>query len=148
MKIQIKRIDKSLPLPEYHSKGAVGFDFYARLETTVAPHSLAKIPSNFIIKTPPGYMLMVASRGSTPHKKGLMPPHGFGVGDQDFCGPEDEYNILVYNFTDKEVLVERGERIAQGIFVPVAIADWEEVEEMDQPTRGWHGSTGRHVNRA
>jgi len=91
---------------------------------------------------------MVASRGSTPFKKGLLPPHGFGVGDQDFCGPDDEYWINVYNFTDEDVTVERGERVAQGIFVPVEIAQWEEVDSMENPTRGGHGSTGEQVNRS
>jgi dUTP pyrophosphatase len=146
MKVKIKRIDKDLPIPKYQTKGAVGCDLYARVETKIAPHSLAKIPANVIIETPPGYMFLVASRGSTPYKKGLLPPHGVGIGDQDFCGPDDEYNIEVYNFTDNEVLVERGERIAQGIFVPVEIAEWEEVEEMGQESRGWHGSTG-YTNR-
>ncbi len=147
MIVKIKRVDKSLPLPRYHSKGAVGCDLLARVSTTVPPKTLAKIPANVIIQTPKGYMFMVASRGSTPFKKGLMPPHGFGVGDQDFCGEEDEYQIPVYNFTEKEIVVEKGERIAQGIFVPVEKASWEEVESMgDNTSRGGFGSTGGHKN--
>jgi len=144
MKVKIKRVDKSLPLPEYHSKGAVGCDLYARVETKIPPKSIAKIPSNLIIQTPPGFMFIVASRGSTPFKKGLMPPHGIGIGDQDFWGEDDEYDIAVYNFTDEEVVVERGERIAQGIFVPVEIAEWEEVDEISDSSRGKFGSTGGH----
>lgn len=144
MKVKIKRIDKSLPLPVYHTKGAVGCDLYARLTTTISAKSLGKIPANVIIQTPPGYMFVVASRGSTPFKKGLMPPHGIGIGDQDFYGPEDEYQIAVYNFTNKAVIIESGERIAQGIFVPVEIAQWEEVDEVAEDNRGMFGSTGGH----
>jgi dUTP pyrophosphatase len=147
MKVKITRIDKTLPLPKYETKGAVGCDLYARLTTTIPAKSLGRIPANVIIATPKGYMFMVASRGSTPYKKGLLTPHGFGVGDQDFCGPEDEYWIIVYNFTDKEVIVERGERVAQGIFVPVEVVEWEETAQMKNPTRGGHGSTGQHINR-
>ncbi len=142
MKIKIYRLDKTLPLPEYKTAGAVGCDLYARITTKVAPRSLAKIPANVIIETPPGYMFVVGSRGSTPFRKGLLPPHGIGIGDQDFCGPEDEYQVAVYNFTAQEVVVERGERIAQGIFVPVEIAEWEEVENMRKPSRGGFGTTG------
>lgn len=146
MRVKIKRIDKSLPLPEYHTKGSVGCDLYARVETKIAPKGLGKIPANVIIETPPGYMFIVASRGSTPFKKGLMPPHGFGVGDQDFCGSDDEYQISIYNFTDEEVVVGRGERVAQGIFVPVEIAQWEEVESMEHNgTRGGFGTTGHET---
>ena len=142
MKVKIKRIDKDLPLPVYQTNGSVGCDLIARITTQIPAKSLARIPSNVIIQTPPGYMFVVASRGSTPYKKGLLPPHGIGIGDQDFWGPKDEYDIAVYNFTDKEVTVERGERIAQGIFVPVEIAEWEEVDQVDAPNRGKFGSTG------
>lgn len=148
MKVKIKRIDKELHLPVYQTSGSVGCDLLARETTTIAPKSLGKIPANVIIETPKGYMFVVASRGSTPFKKGLLPPHGFGVGDQDFCGPDDEYHIAVYNFTDEEVTIERGERIAQGIFVPIEIAEWEEVETMDHnSTRGGFGSTGGHSGK-
>lgn len=141
MKIKITRIDKELPLPIYHTKGSVGCDLHARITTKISPKSLARIPANVIIETPPGFMFVVASRGSTPFTKGLLPPHGFGVGDQDFCGPEDEYQVQVYNFTDQEVTVKRGERIAQGIFVPVTIAEWEEMEVISEQSRGGFGST-------
>jgi dUTP pyrophosphatase len=143
MKVKIKRIDKKLPLPQYQTKGAVGFDFIARESITVESGKIAKIPGNVIVKTPPGYMLLVASRGGTPFKKGLMPAHGVGIGDQDFCGEEDEYQIPVFNFTDKTVTVERGERIGQGIFVKVAKADFVEVKKMNSRNRGSFGSTGK-----
>lgn len=145
MKVKIKLVDQDLPLPEYHTEGSVGFDIYSRLETKIASKSLAKIPTNLIIQTPPGYMLMIASRGSTPHKKGLLPPHGFGVGDQDFWGEDDEYDLSVYNFTDQDVVVERGERIAQGIFVPIGIAEWDEVKIIKDSSRGKFGSTGGKI---
>lgn len=147
MKVKINRIDKELPLPTYQTGGSVGCDLFARKEVKIPPKSLGKIPANVIIETPPGFMFVVASRGSTPFKKGLLPPHGIGVGDQDFCGPEDEYQIPVYNFTDHEVVVERGERVAQGIFVPVEIVEWEEIDSMEHnKTRGGFGSTGGKLN--
>lgn len=142
MKVKIKRIDKDLPLPKYQTSGSVGCDLLARVTTTIPAKSLARIPANVIVHTPPGFMFVVASRGSTPFKKGLIPPHGIGIGDQDFCGPEDEYQIAVYNILDEEVVVERGERVAQGIFVPVEVIEWEEIDETDKPTRGMFGSTG------
>ncbi len=142
MKVRIKRVDLELPLPEYQTSGSVGCDLYARVTTTVAPGKLAKIPANVIVETPEDYMFLVASRSSTPFKKGLMMAHGVGIGDQDFWGPDDEYHIPVYNITDKPVTLERGERIAQGIFVPVERAEWEEVDEVNTESRGMFGSTG------
>ncbi|MDO8618855.1 MAG: dUTP diphosphatase [Candidatus Daviesbacteria bacterium] len=148
MLVKIKRIDKSIPLPEYQTKGSVGCDLHARVTTKIKPKSLGKIPTNVIIQTPPGFMFMLASRGSTPFKKGLMPANGVGIGDQDFCGEEDEYLTAVYNFTNKTVVVEKGERIAQGIFIPVEVVKWKEVDSMKHnTTRGGFGSTGGHKVR-
>lgn len=142
MHVKIKRIDPTLPLPEYKTTGAVAFDIYSRTDLTVTPKSLARIPTNLIIEVPHGYLLAVVPRSSTPLKKGLLIPHGIGIIDQDFCGPEDEMLFQVYNFTDHEVAVSRGERIGQAAFLRVDQVRWEEVTEMTSATRGGFGSTG------
>jgi len=142
VRVHIKRVDKGLPLPEYHSAGAAGFDLFCREERVVAPGEIALLPANVVVATPPGYMLLVAARSSTPRRKGLSVPHGIGIVDHDYRGPEDEIHVQVYNFTDRPVTVARGERIAQAVFVRVDAADWDEVDEMDAPTRGGFGSTG------
>ncbi|MEK7606889.1 MAG: dUTP diphosphatase [Patescibacteria group bacterium] len=142
MQVAIKRIDSTLPLPRYQTAGAAGFDFYAREAVTVAAHSLARIPSNFIIRIPAGFVLFITARSSLAAKKGLMLANGVGTIDSDFCGPADEILISVYNFTDASVAVERGERIAQGVFVRMDRAEWEEVEIVESSNRGGFGSTG------
>ena len=142
MKVKIKRIDKSLPLPVYETGGSVGFDFLARESVTINPKDIKLIPANVIVEVPKGYALILASRSSTPRKHGLTKPHGIGVLDQDYCGPEDEAMIQVYNFTDKPATIEKGTKIAQGLFVRVDQAEWEEVDEMTSKTRGGFGSTG------
>ncbi len=142
MKVKIKRIDKTLPLPIYETNGSVGFDLIARENIEIAVKKVALIPANIIVEVPVGYMLIVASRSSTPIKKGLQPPHGFGIIDHDYCGPNDEIRVLVYNFTDQPVTVQRGEKIAQGVFVKIDKFEWEEVEEMKKESRGGFGSTG------
>lgn len=139
--VKIKRIDKDLPLPRYETSGSVGFDLLARETTVIEAGSIVLIPSNVIVEIPEGYMLVVASRSSTPKKKGLLPPHGIGIIDQDYCGPKDEIGIQVYNFTNQPVTIERGEKIAQGVFVRVDRFTWEEVDEMQQESRGGFGST-------
>ena len=142
MNVRIKRIDPTLPLPIYETKGSVGFDLVARKGMTIAPGSIELIPSNVIVEVPEGHMLVVASRSSTPRKKGLTPPHGFGIIDHDYCGPEDEVKIQVYNFSSESVIIERGEKIAQGVFVRIDKFEWEEVEKMENKNRGGFGTTG------
>lgn len=141
MQVKIKRIDDALPLPGYQTAGAVAFDLYSREEIKIAPRSLALIPSNLIIETPPGYALILSARSSLAKKKGLTLANGIGVIDRDYCGPEDEIKISVYNFTDNDVAVEKGERVAQGMFARVDRGEWEE-KEISQQSRGGFGSTG------
>lgn len=131
-----------MPLPVYETGGSVGFDIVAREDSNIGAKEIAMIPSNLIVEVPEGYMLVVASRSSTPMKKGLTPPHGFGIIDHDYCGQEDEIKVLVYNFTEKEVMIQRGEKIAQGVFVKIDKFEWEEVDEMRKESRGGFGSTG------
>jgi len=142
MKLKIKRIDKSLPLPEYKTSGAVAFDLTARIEMEIKPHAIALIPLNVIIEIPKGYTIILVPRSSLPIKKGLLIPNGIGIIDQDFCGPKDELHLEVLNFTNKKVKIEKGERIAQGLLVPILKTDWLEVKEINGPSRGGFGSTG------
>jgi dUTP pyrophosphatase len=140
-KVRIKRIDKTLPLPVYETQGSVGFDLLARTTMTIQPGSIERVPANVVVETPKGYMLMLASRSSTPVKKGLTKPHGIGVIDQDFSGDNDELLIQVYNFTDKPTTVTKGEKIAQGVFIKADQLQFQEVDSMDNQDRGGFGTT-------
>ncbi len=141
LQVTIKRIDTSLPLPTYATAGSVGFDLLCREDTEIAPRMLGRIPANVIVQTPPGYLLLLTMRSSTPQRKGLLIPNGVGIIDQDYCGEGDELMVLVYNFREEAVMVRRGERIAQGIFIPIVRVTWNETDKMRQG-RGGFGSTG------
>lgn len=143
MKVLIKRIDKTLPLPVYETQGAVGFDLLARTEAVIHPQAIELIPANVIVQVPKGYALILASRSSTPKKHGLTKPHGIGVIDQDYCGDQDELKIQVMNFTDKPVTIARGTKIAQGIFVKVEKPTFKEVDQIAKKSRGGFGSTDK-----
>ncbi len=145
MHVSIRRIDPTLPLPTYATHGAVGFDIITRETTVIEPGSIALIPGNVIVKVPEGYALLIAPRSSMPRKKGLVFPHSIGVIDQDYHGETDEILVQVQNVTDAPVTVERGERIAQGLFVKVEQAEWQEVDSHGAETRGGFGSTGTHA---
>ncbi len=139
--VAIKRIDPDLPLPTYATAGSVAFDLYCREDIEIAPRTIGLVPANVIVQTPPGYLLLLTMRSSTPRRKGLLVPQGVGIIDQDYCGEGDELMVQAYNFRDEAVLVKRGERIAQGLFIPVARAVWNEVDEVGKG-RGGFGSTG------
>ena len=144
MQVAIQRIDPSLPLPQYETEGSVGFDLITRETTVIAPGKIGLVPGNVIVKVPEGYLLLISPRSSLPRKKGLVCPHSIGVIDQDYHGAEDEILVQVQNVSQMPVTVERGERIAQGLFVRVDKAEWKEVEDHGAQTRGGFGSTGTH----
>lgn len=142
MDVSIKLIDKTLPLPTYQTGGSVAFDIYSRIDEVVGPKETKFIPANLIIKTPTGFMLLVAARSSLARKKGLQMANSVGIIDQDFCGEEDELKLHVYNFTSEISVIQKGERLAQGIFVKIEKAEWQEVALMQTQSRGGFGSTG------
>ena len=144
MQVAVSRIDTSLPLPTYASSGAVGFDLVTRETTVIEPGAIALVAGNVVVKVPEGYALLIVPRSSLPRKKGLVCPHSVGVIDCDYHGPKDEILVQVQNITKEPVTVERGERIAQGLFVKVEKADWLEVEAHGAESRGGFGSTGTH----
>jgi dUTPase len=60
-------------------------------------------------------------------------------------GPEDEVLILVYNFTQKDVEIKQGERLAQGIFFPIDRAEFIDGEHKDTSRGGFGHSGGYNV---
>jgi dUTP pyrophosphatase len=143
MKVRVIRIEKDLPLPEYKTEGAVAFDMYTRVAATIAPGETMMLPSNIIMEVPAGHALIIAARSSLGKKKGLQVINSIGIVDQDFHGPEDEMNMFLKNPTSEPVSVERGERLCQGVIVPIAKAEWDEVESIKEESRGGWGSTGK-----
>ncbi len=142
MKVPIMRTRGDAPLPKYETSGACCFDIVCVEDAVVQPRTIAFLPTGLVFCVPDGYMLMVASRSSTPFKKGLMMPHGIGIIDQDYCGPGDELKLEVYNFTDGPVEVKKGDRVCQAGFVRIDRCDWAEYDAGGAKTRGGLGSTG------
>ncbi|MBU6388908.1 dUTP diphosphatase [Patescibacteria group bacterium] len=140
-KILIKQFDTTLPLPCYKTTGAAAFDLAVRQDVEIAPHSTGIVPLNVAIKPPDGHWALLAARSSL-WKRGLMLANGLGIMDQDYCGNEDEYRAVVYNFTAEVVRIEKGDRIAQVVILPYAQWPIETVENLDSPSRGGFGTTG------
>ena len=114
----------------YKTKGAAALDMYCRLTIKIPPKGTAIIPLNICLELPKDHWFLLGSRSST-FKLGLMPVNGIGIGDEDF------------NFTDQNVTIEKGTRIAQGVVLSVDKAKIKEVERLENKDRGGLGSTGK-----
>ncbi len=116
-------------------------DLALREGATIPPHQVVRLPLNVAIKPPVGHFIMLAARSSL-YKRGLTMRNGVGIFDEDYAGNDDEYQIILYNFTDNPVAVERGDRVVQIVVIPYAKVNITEVDTMELPNRGGIGSTG------
>ena len=113
-------------LPTRSTAGSAGYDFECYADTLIPPYQIQLIPTGIKCQIDDGYYLQLALRSSTPRKKHLMLANGIGIIDSDYYNnPENEGHIMfqVINFTDKEVMINKGERIGQGIFIKYEITD-------------------------
>ena len=141
-RLKIKRFDKELPLPQYKTKGAACFDCAVRTETIVMPNTHALVPLNIGVKPPKNHFVMLIARSSF-YKRGLIVPNGVGIGDEDFCGDNDEYHLPVLNLTNAPIKIDRGDRIAQMLILPYEKMRLHETPQLDSKSRGGFGTTGK-----
>jgi dUTP pyrophosphatase len=143
MRLKIRRLDATIPLPAYGTDEAAGFDLAAAHDVVVGAGKIALIRTGLVIEVPSGYFLGIFARSSTPLKRGLQVANGVGVIDPDYSGPNDEVMIQVLNFTPEDVTIKRGDRLAQGIVLAAPRVTWDEVSDIRSVTRGGFGATGR-----
>lgn len=143
MHARIRRLTPSVALPRYESAEAAGFDLASSQDVVVAPGAVVLVPTGLVIQAPEGHFLAILARSSTPLKRGLMVANGVGVVDRDYCGATDEIKIQVLNFTKEPVSIKAGDRIAQGLFLPVTRVTWQESDgDLRDGSRGGFGATG------
>ncbi len=142
MLVGIHRLRTHVDLPAYATPGSIGFDLRTAEEATIAPGAIALVGTGLVIATPPGWGLLVCLRSSTPQRFGVIQPHGVGMIDQDYRGSDDEIRLQLMNYTAAEITIPAGSRVAQGVFVPVQQATWEDWDPLDT-SRGGFGSTSR-----
>lgn len=134
-----------LPLPEYATQGAAGFDFRACVPAdapvTIPPGGRALISSGFAVAVPPGWELQVRPRSGLAVKHGVTVVNAPGTVDSDYRGT---VGICLINHGAEPFTVNRGDRIAQGVVAAAAQAVMAEVEGLEDTARGagGFGSTG------
>ncbi len=139
MKLKIKKLKENAILPKYAHPGDVGLDLYAMEEFVIPPGGHARIYHGFALEFPIGYAAIVKDKGSIS-KAGLHTMGG--VFDAGYRG---EYNTHLVNLSNESYTVEVGDKVAQLIIYPVAIAELEETDTLSESDRGAgaFGSTGR-----
>lgn len=139
--IKVKRFMNGVLLPKMGSADAAGMDFYQPESITIEPHQTQYVTLGIAMEIPKGYMLMLAPRSSMS-KTPLIIPNSFGVIDADYRG---EIKGIFKNTSDDAYLIQKGDRLVQGILVPVGALKLLEVAQLSETARGSGGigSTGK-----
>ncbi len=132
-----------VPPPAPASAGAVGLDLCAAVAepVTLAPGERRLIPTGYALAIPPGYEGQVRPRSGLALRAGVTVLNAPGTVDPDYRG---ELKVLLVNHGDAAFTIDRGDRIAQLVICPVAMAELDPVEALDETARGagGYGSTG------
>ena len=141
--LNIKKLTPDATIPTYGTEFSAGADLYlCGDDITIRPHTTVLAHTGIAMAIPGGFVGLVFARSGLASKKDLAPANKVGVIDSDYRG---EIMVALHNHGEQTRTVERGERIAQIVFVPYSSADFCVVDELDDTVRGdgGFGSTGR-----
>jgi len=128
-------------MPRHAHDGDAGIDLFAREDVQIAPGEWLMAPTGIAVAIPRGYVGLVAPRSGLAARHGLGVVNGPGVVDSGYRG---ELKVILINHGTEPLSLQRGDRIAQLVVVPVADQEFVEVDELPGSARGagGFGSTG------
>ena len=139
-------LSRGMTMPAYATEGAAAVDMRAAIDegttVTIQPGQRAMIPTGMAISLENANVVAIlAARSGLAVKSGINLANGIGVIDSDYRG---EICVGLYNSSDVPFTVNRGDRIAQLMFMPVYVANLIEAASLDETARGagGFGSTG------
>ncbi len=147
MNINVKiLLSRGMEMPAYATDGSAALDLRAAIDegttVTIAPGERAMIPTGIAISPETtDVVAIVAARSGLAVKKGICLANGIGVIDSDYRG---EISVGLLNTSSEPFVVNRGDRIAQMMFMPVLAATLIKSDSLDETARGagGFGSTG------
>ena len=140
----IRIINKSKNnLPAYETLHAAGMDLRADVESTVVlkPMERKLIPTGLHIELPESFEAQIRPRSGLAFKHGIGIVNSPGTVDADYRG---EIKVLLINFSDTDFEINAGDRIAQMVVAKHEKVEWEQVEILNETSRGMggYGHTG------
>jgi dUTP pyrophosphatase len=143
--LKIKKLEngKDLALPKYETAGSAGMDLLAAIDEAIVikPGEVKLVKTGISIALEKGVEAQVRPRSGLALKNGITVLNTPGTIDSDYRG---EVCVIVINHSQIDFTVTRGMRIAQMVIAKYEHAKIEEVENLDETTRGagGFGSTG------
>ena len=137
MKIEIVN-KSSFSLPDYKTDGSAGIDLYANIDEPVVLNSLDRIliPTGLYLSIPKGFEGQIRARSGLALKHGISLANGIGTIDSDYRG---ELGVILVNLGKDEYIINKGDRIAQLVFIKYENVELYEVETLENTKRGSGG---------
>ncbi|MGD9761247.1 MAG: dUTP diphosphatase [Candidatus Izemoplasmatales bacterium] len=137
-----KYLNQDISLPERKTKASAGYDISCAKDTVIKSQSFFFVATGIKAYMPEDEVLQIYPRSSLSFKKQLVLLNSVGIIDSDYYNNPDnegEIMLIMYNYGQDDVLLKKGERIAQGIFIKYSTVD----NDFNNITRlGGLGSTG------
>lgn len=123
--------DMNVELPKRKTKKSAGYDFFAVEDFTLYPNKLCIVPTGVKAYMEDNEVLYLHIRSSVAFKRGVRMLNSIGVIDADFVDNPDnegEISLGLLSHNDDIVHIQKGERIAQGVFHKFLITDDDNAE--------------------
>ena len=141
MTLAFKRIHPEAVLPAYAHESDAGMDIRSVAEVVIPAQGRALVPTGLVVLLPPNYEAQVRPRSGLALKSGITVLNTPGTIDAGYRG---EIGVILFNTTDTDFAVHKGDRVAQIVIAPVTrveVVETDSVEETDRGAGGF-GSTG------
>lgn len=126
-------------LPRRANPTDAGADLMSTEDLEIYSGEQKLVDTGVAVKIPEGYAGFVFNR-SSQGKKGITIPHSVGVIDSDYRG---NIKVILKNIGEDPYKIQRGDRIAQLVIVPILLCDYTDIWNDTERGTGGFGSTGK-----
>jgi dUTP pyrophosphatase len=143
VELKVSLLEDGAKLPTRAHEGDAGLDLYACEEAHIGPGERWSVGTGIAVEIPEGHAGLVLPRSGLARKHGIALVNSPGLIDSGYRG---EVRVLLLNTDPANTFrVETGDRIAQLVIAPIALAEPVEVESLADSARGdgGFGSSGR-----
>jgi len=143
VELPVAKLKADAVLPSRAHDGDAGLDLYACEPAHLGPGERWSVGTGIAVEIPEGHAGLVLPRSGLAKNHGIALVNSPGLIDSGYRG---EVRVLLLNTDPAETFrIEPGERIAQLVLAPIALADPVEVEALAESVRGdgGFGSSGR-----
>ena len=133
IKVQIKKLDSKVEIPEYKTSGSSGVDLKAFLDKPLELKPLERkiIGTGIKLALPEGFEAQVRPRSGLAAKHGISILNSPGTIDPDYRG---EIGVILVNLSNQTFTVNSGDRIAQLVLKKYEKINWKIINELPKKT--------------